>query len=185
MGSVSLHPSKDVPCPYPLTVTAMHCVLCGRPACCIGHGWLPVGHIWHEVRACCPAVTQFPLSLCAEHKEQARGSKIDSPIVNDIIAVLKSGQAPSARRGLDGAGIPKRAMPFGALAVGARFYRLNRQGQAITDTLYVRADTQQSTPSPALPDIHNAVSFGKIDAHQGGRPRSYLFDDWLLVMPVD
>jgi hypothetical protein len=33
--------------------------------------------------------------------------------------------------------------------------------------------------------IRNAITFLKIDARDGGQPRSYLFDDWLLVMPID
>jgi hypothetical protein len=33
--------------------------------------------------------------------------------------------------------------------------------------------------------IHNAITFPKIDAREGGQPRCYLFDDWLLVMPID
>jgi hypothetical protein len=164
----------------------MHCVLCGRPACYVGDGWLPGYHIWQEVRACHPDRAQFPLLLCAEHKEEARGSRSGSPIVTDIIAVLKSGKTPSARRGLDGPSIPKRAVPFGALAVGARFQRLNRQGQPITATTYVRADTQPPGHVHSVPDhIHNAISFGKIDARTGGQPQSYVFDDWLRVMPID
>ena len=191
MGSVSLHPSKEVPCPYPLTVTAMHCVVCGRPACYIADGWLPVSQIWTQVRACRPDVISFPLSVCAEHKEQAR-THSQNKIVEEIIAVLKTGKTPSAKRGLDATSIPKRAVPFGTLAVGACFYRLNRQGQPITDTFYVRADTEHpggpyrsAVTSGGVRDIYNAVSLGTIDARAGVQSRSYVFDDWLLVMPVD
>jgi hypothetical protein len=70
------------------------------------------------------------------------------------------------------------------LPVGACFRRLDRQGQPIVDTTYARADTQQPGPSGSVRDIHNAVSLGKIDAHGGVQSRSYVFDDWLLVMPV-
>ena len=188
MGSVSLHASKEVSCPYPLTVTAMHCVLCGRPACTTDRiGWLPVDRIWKEVQACHPDMARFPLLLCAEHKEGVRrhDSASAKEIAEGIIAVLKTGKTPSAKRGLDGTSIPKRAVSFGTLAVGACFHRLDRHGQPITDTTYARADTLQPGPSGIEHDIHNAISFEKIDAREGGKPRSYVFDDWLLVMPID
>jgi hypothetical protein len=126
----------------------------------------------------------FPLSVCAEHKEQARTHSTNK-IVEEIITILKTGKTPSAKRGLDATSIPKRAVPFGMLAVGACFRRLDRQGQPIMDTTYARADTQQPGPSGSVRDIHNAVSFEKIDARDGAKPRTYMFDDWLLVMPID
>jgi hypothetical protein len=68
-----------------------------------------------------------------------------------------------------------------------RFYRLNRRGQASTDTIYVRTDTVQPDGWGGRgPDmIHNAITFPKIDGREDGQPRSYLFDDWSLVMPID
>jgi hypothetical protein len=52
--------------------------------------------------------------------------------------------------------------------------------------IYVRADTVQPDGWGGRgPDmIHSAITFPKIDAREGGQPRSYLFDDWLLVRPI-
>ena len=129
-------------------------------------------------------MVSFPLNVCAEYKEEAR-THSQNKIVEDIIAVLKTGKTPSAKRGLEATGIPERAVPFGMLPVGACFRRLDRQGQPIMDTTYARADTQQPGPSASVCDIHNVVSFEKIDARDGAKLRTYMFDDWLLVMPTD
>jgi len=168
--------SKDISSPYPLSVTAMHCVLCGRPSRSTMHVNTAQA-VWTKVHAEHPDMQTFALTLCEEHRNKNNHE--------EIVDSLKTRQLPRAIAGLDSTGIPQTTVPFGVLALGARFYRLSRQGTPIEDTLYVRADTVQRVSSTGPDMIHNAISLRKIDAYGRSQPSNYLFDDWMLVMPAD
>ncbi len=176
MDGIPLQVVKDISSPYPLSVTAMHCVLCGRPSRSTVHV-MTAQAVWNQVQAEHPDIQAFALTLCEEHRNKNNHE--------EIVAILKTRELPRTVAGLDSMGIPQTTVPFGALALGARFYRLSRQGTPIEDTLYVRADTVQRVSSTGPDMIHNAISLHKIDAYGRSQPSNYLFDDWMLVMPAD